>query len=139
MRAVRQALLVILLLGLVGMEIELFLLKHTDGFWQLVPIVLMGAAVVAVAWYSISGGTASLRALQGIMTLLLAAGLVGTVLHFDGNLVDAKESNPSLAGSLLYREALMGSTPALAPGTLIQLGLIGLLYAFVRTKERKQP
>jgi len=37
---VRRGLLAILVLGLVGTEIELFLLKHTDGFWQIAPLAL---------------------------------------------------------------------------------------------------
>jgi len=37
---------------------------------------------------------------------------------------------PSLGGSELYMKALMGATPLLAPGTMIQLGLVGLAFAF---------
>lgn len=129
-RLMRQALLLILLIGLVGTEIELLLLKHTDGFWQLLPIGLIGAALLLVAWYSVGGGAASLRALQAMMGLLLGAGLAGVLLHFRGNLGYARDSNPSLSGRALYREAVMGTTPALAPGTLIQLGLLGLVFAF---------
>jgi hypothetical protein len=40
---VRRSLLAILTIGLIGTEIELFLLKHTDGFWQIVPLGLVGA------------------------------------------------------------------------------------------------
>jgi hypothetical protein len=38
--------------------------------------------------------------------------------------------NPALAGFELVRESLSGATPALAPGTMIQLGLIGLAYTY---------
>jgi hypothetical protein len=30
----------------------------------------------------------------------------------------------------LFREALSGATPALAPGTMVQFGLLGLLYTY---------
>jgi len=39
---------------------------------------------------------------------------------------------------VLFREAMMGATPALAPGAMIQIGLIGLLYAFVAARGRQR-
>jgi hypothetical protein len=41
------------------------------------------------------------------------------------------EMDPSLQGVNLYRKAILAKTPpALAPGAMIQLGLIGLAYTF---------
>ena len=139
MRVVRQVLLVILLLGLIGTAIELLLLKHTDGFWQLLPLGLIGLAVLVTLWHTAGGGMPALRALQAMMGLFLVAGFDGVWLHYQGNLGYAKDSNPSLNGMTLYREALMGTTPALAPGTLIQLGLVGLLFVYVCKRERNSP
>jgi hypothetical protein len=126
----RTGLAVVLAIGLGGTEIELLLLKHTDGFWQLVPVALVGAGLVALAWYGVARNAVSLRLLQGLMAVFLISGAVGTIQHFRGNVAYERDSNPSLSGMALYRSALMGSTPSLAPGTMIQLGLIGLLFAF---------
>jgi hypothetical protein len=38
--------------------------------------------------------------------------------------------NPSAAGTDLIWESLTGAMPALAPGTMFQLGLVGLLYTY---------
>lgn len=127
---VRRALLAILALGLVGTEVELFLLKHTEGFWQWVPIVAVGVALGVVVWCAIRPATASLRTLQLMMGTFLLAGVIGVVQHFLGNVTYEKESNPGLAGLELYRGSAMGATPLLAPGIMLQLGLVGLLFAF---------
>jgi hypothetical protein len=127
---VRRALLAILVLGLVGTEIELFLLKHTDGFWQLVPVVLLGLTLALVIWCAARPGAAALRTLQVIMALFLLSGAVGIIQHFQGNLIDEGESNPGLGGRDLYKAAAMGATPLLAPGIMLQLGLVGLLFTF---------
>ena len=127
---IRRALLAILIFGLVGTEIELFLLKHTDGFWQLVPVVLLGATLLLVIVTAARPGPATLGALRIVMGVFLIAGIIGVYQHFTGNVGYEKESNPGLGGADLYKAALMGSTPLLAPGVMLQLGLIGLLFTY---------
>ena len=126
----RRALLFILVIGSVGTIVELLLLKHTDGVWQVIPLVLNGIILLVLVWYGVARSHSSLRALQATMVLCLASGGVGVVQHFLGNIVYASESNPSLAGRELYLAAIMGSTPTLAPGMMVQLALIGLAFAF---------
>jgi hypothetical protein len=127
---IRLALLAILVLGIVGTGVELLLLKHTEDWWQWVPIVLFGLGIAALAWAAARPSRASVKAFEFVMVVFLASGVLGTIQHFSGNVRDASESNPSLAGTELYFEALMGTTPALAPGAMIQLGLVGLLFTF---------
>ena len=126
----RQAILGILLFGLVGTGVELLLLKHTDGFWQLSPLGLIALALLALVWHMAARNAASVRAVQLLMLLNLVSGFIGFGQHFIGNLGYARDSNPSIAGTELYTEALLGSTPTLAPGTMILLALLGLAYSF---------
>ena len=130
MDVVRRGLLLVLLIGLAGMEVELLLLKHTDGVWQLVPVVLIAMALVVLAFYAIAKNAGSIRALRLVMALFVVSGAVGAIQHFRGNVGYERDSNPSLSGLELYKSAMMGSTPALAPGAMIQLGLIGLLFTY---------
>jgi hypothetical protein len=52
-------------------------------------------------------------------------------LHFQVNMEFQLEMDPALAGMALFRTAILAkSPPALAPGAMIQLGLIGLAYTF---------
>ena len=46
----RTAILLILTLGLLGTGAELILLEHTEDFWQWLPVVLLGGALVLVGW-----------------------------------------------------------------------------------------
>jgi hypothetical protein len=63
------------------------------------------------------------------MALCLIAGALGVYLHYRGNVEFELEREPTLSGLALLWEAVRGATPALAPGALAQLGLLGLLYA----------
>src|SRR5215211_1018634 len=132
---VRHSLLVILVLGLAGTEIELLLLKHTDGFWQILPLGLIGAGIVAVVWCAVTESPASQRVLDITMAAFILSGAAGVLLHFQGNVEWERERMPGIGGSSLVRQALMGATPTLAPGTMLQLGLVGLLYSYVRRRE----
>lgn len=127
---IRRWLMIILIVGLAGTVVELLLLKHTDGIWQLAPVLLMVAAMAVVGWNAVTRSPASRRALQAAMSLLVLCGAVGMIQHYRGNIAYERDSNPSLSGAELYRSAFLGSTPALAPGAMIPLGLIGLLFAF---------
>jgi hypothetical protein len=126
----RRALMGVLLLGLVGLEVELLLLKHTDGEWQLVPIYAIAIGLVCAVVAMLRPSRVTLGALSVMMQAFIVIGIIGTWQHFDGNVAYAKDSNPSLSGNALYAEAVVGSTPTLAPGAMIQLGLIGLLFTF---------
>ena len=122
-------LLFILLLGITGTASELLLLEHYEDRWQLVPLALFALALLVFAWHGLSRGAASIRALRVVMTLFLISGGLGVYLHYRGNVEFELEMYPDRSGLTLFREAMSGATPALAPGTMVLLGLIGLVYA----------
>jgi hypothetical protein len=127
---VRRILLGVLALGLVGTGVELLLLEHWDGAWQMVPLVLFALALVTTAWHAADRRATSLRVLRVVMLLLIAGGAAGLMLHYRGNVEFELETTPTLRGLALFARAMMGATPALAPGAMIQTGLIGLAYAY---------
>jgi len=130
LRVTRRVLLAILVLGLIGSGVELLLLKHTDGLWQLVPLFQIGVALVVLGWHAVAPGPASLRALQVLMAMFLLSGIAGVLLHYRGNMAWELERMPGTGGWELFRRAVRGATPALAPGAMLQLGLVGLLYTY---------
>lgn len=132
----RGAILAILVLVLAGTEAELFLLKHVEDNWQLVPVVIIPLTLLVLTWHGLSNGTAALRTLQVLMCASLLAGGIGVIQHYRANLVDAAESDPSLSGKALYIKATAGSIPALAPGTMVQIALLGLAFAFRHPRFR---
>jgi len=126
----RRVLLAVFLLGALGTLAELILLEHYEDWWQLLPLVLLGASPIAVALLILRPGAASLRSFQMLMLLLVAAGGIGVYQHYSGNVEFELEMYPSRGGFELIWESLKGATPALAPGAVAQLGLLGLAYCF---------
>jgi len=126
----RRIVLWILLFGAVGTGFELLLLEHTEGLWQLVPLILIAISFLTVAWHGMSRGTASMLALRATMALVGISGFIGIWLHYRGNVEFELEMYPGLSGFELFWEAMKGATPALAPGTMTLLGLLGLAYTY---------
>jgi hypothetical protein len=125
------ALLGILLLATVGTCAELVLLEHYEGWRQWIPLGVLGAAGAAAALHARRPSVTSRRLLIAASWALLLAGAAGVVLHLQGNLEFEREISPELAGLALWLEVARGATPALAPGSLVPFGLLGLLYSRV--------
>jgi hypothetical protein len=122
--------LAVFLFGLLGTGLELFFLDHTLGFNQLIPVVLLVMSLLVLGWHTLERKSASIRAFQITMVLLVIAGIVGTGLHYQANEEFELEGDPDLSGMELIPGVLAGPAPALAPGAMIQLGLLGLVYTF---------
>ena len=52
LRLLRRGLGALLMVGMLGTLAELLLIEHTEGYWQLVPVVLLGAgsATMLALW-----------------------------------------------------------------------------------------
>jgi uncharacterized membrane protein len=140
---IRRVLFVILLIGIVGTTIELLLLKHDEEATQLIPLVLLGLGFVTIVWHAARPTSASLMTMQLTMVLFVAAGLIGVVLHYQANVEFQREMDKSLSGLPLFWKVMAAKAPpALAPGSMSQLGLIGLAYSYrypVRAARKRPP
>ena len=129
--AARRILLAILLLGVIGIIAELLLMGHTEDLYQVIPVALGFAAILTSAAVVIRPGAGTIRLFQAVMALMILSGVIGAVLHFQVNIEFQLEMDPALSGIDLFRKAILAKTPpALAPGAMMQLGLIGLAYTF---------
>lgn len=136
-RTLRQWLLGVLLLGLLGSGIELLLLDHYEDAWQWVPLLLIGMAIAELAWHLAQPSLTSVRALQITMTSFLLAGLLGIGLHFRGAAAFQWDIDPSMNNADVFKKAIRAKAPpVLAPGIMLQLGLLGLVYTY-RYDEKK--
>jgi len=122
----RRFLVGIFVLGAVGAELELVLLRHWADPWQLIPMVLLPAALLALGWQVWRGGSRPLVAFRVLMLLFIASCAAGILLHYRGDVEWKLEGDPSLQGLALLKAALRGAIPLLAPGAMLQLGLLGL-------------
>ena len=149
MTTIRIVLFAILLLGMIGSGAELLLLSHTEDPRQWIPLILLGTGLLVCAWHGVyfsalsvrakrlgcdlSGGASALsvRVLQTILLGYIFSGFVGMYFHYQGSAEFKLETNPSLSGWALFREAIRAKAPPLlAPGTMVQLGLLGLVYTY---------
>ena len=126
----RRLALGVLLLGLIGTATELLLLGHYESRFQLPPLVMLTAGVVAAGLVAIRPTPALVKLLRGVMALYVPVAGAGLYLHIKSNMDFELEMRPTMAGFELLRESLTGAMPALAPGAMLQLGLIGLLVCF---------
>ena len=126
----RRLALALLVFGEAGVLIELWLLGHYEDPWQWTPLALISAGLLASAWIASRPGAVSLRIFGWLMAAHVAAGGVGLFLHLKANVEFELELHPDNAGWPLVQETLTGAIPALAPGTMFQLGLLGMLICW---------
>lgn len=139
---IRRGVLAVLVFGCVGLIGELVLLEHYGEFTQLPPLLLCAAMIVAVIAHWIGNGARSVRALQVVALMMVLSGAMGVYFHGEENLEhareDAEEYSEPTSGSDFWMSVVKGDAPTLAPGTMIQFGLLALLFAY-RHPALKRP
>jgi hypothetical protein len=127
---VRKLLVATFLTGSAGTVAELLLIGHTEDSWQFVPIVLLGASLVALAACGASAHRMPVRLFRALMAGMLVSAGVGLGLHYRANAEFELEMYPDLAGWALVSKAVRGkSPPTLAPGAMALLALVGLAWS----------
>ena len=117
----------LVLLGCAGLVAELLLLEHWESAWQWSPFVALALGAASGVAVLRRPTPAALGAFRAAMALFVVAGAAGVLLHYLGNAEFEREHDPAVRGLALAWLAVRGATPALAPGALAHLGLIGLL------------
>ncbi len=113
-----------------GVAAELWLIGHTEDRWQWLPLVLLGLGLLVLGVRGFARGGVPVRIFQCLMVAFLIGGGIGLYQHYQGNAEFELEMYPSRAGLELFWESIRGATPALAPGTMVGLGLLGLASTF---------
>ena len=130
----------ILLFTHVGIVAELLLLEHFETVWQAIPVVLLGIGTIVFAVAMFRPRRFVLQAVRLLMLLYVISGALGVWLHYDSNVEFEKEMKPALTGWQLFVDAIAGAVPTLSPGTMAQIGLLGLLYTFAHPAlQRRRP
>ena len=126
----------VLLFGMAGLLTELALIAHYEDAAQWIPLALLAAGLIAlVVDFALARGWTQL-VVQLTMVLFVAAGALGIYFHFHGSKEFQLEMDPQMRGTTLVWHVLRSkSPPTLAPGSMVQLGILGLGYAFLRRKE----
>jgi hypothetical protein len=84
-----------------------------------------------IVWHWRKADLPSLRALRATMVLFLVSGVAGVAFHFKGATEFQREIDPSQSLWDITKKVMRAeSPPVLAPGLMMQLGLVGLLYTY---------
>jgi hypothetical protein len=126
----RMFLLALVGLGALGLLAELLLLEHWIARPQLTPLVTLGLVLTSVTAVALRPGRGTIRAFRVVLVWAVVAGLLGISFHLRDNLALEREVAPESSLSSLLWHAVRGATPLLAPGSLAQLGLVGLVFTY---------
>lgn len=127
----RALLLAIVGVGALGTLTDLLLLAHYEDAFQLIPTLLLAAGLLIIGWHAGRPSALTVRLLQGTMVLLLAAGAAGVAFHFNGAAEFQLEIDPSLTPAALFAKVIrVHAPPLLAPASLVQLALVGLIHTY---------
>lgn len=127
---IRRLLLALVLIGAAGLVAELLLLEHTENGFQWLPLIVLGLTLVVTILLANRPSPRLIRLFRAVMIIAVLVGALGVYLHYDGNTEFELEMDPDARGFGLLWSALHGATPALAPGALVQLGLLGLISTY---------
>jgi hypothetical protein len=133
---ITKVILAVLLFGMAGLLAELALIAHYEDIAQWIPLALLAAGLVALVVDLVLARGWTQLVVQLTMVLLVATGALGVYFHFNGSKEFQLEMDPQMRGTTLVWHVLRAkSPPTLAPGSMVQLGILGLGYAFLRRKE----
>lgn len=113
-----------------GALVELWAAEHTEEAIQWLPFILCALSLIAIAAALLRPQRGVLRALRGVMVLMVLGSLLGIYEHVAGNIAFAQEIRPSTAGFDLLLAGLTGANPLLAPGMLAIAALIALAATY---------
>jgi hypothetical protein len=134
----RRWILGVLVLGLLGTVTELILLGHYEQPLQFVPLVLIALAFVTLAWNALQDSPTSRHAVVIVMILFVLAGFAGAAAHFIGSAEFQLELDQSMSTwDLVVKVMRAKAPPVLAPGMMLQLGLLGLAYVLSDGRYRR--
>ena len=128
---IRQVIIVALLFMLIGTGLELYLLDHYEDTLQLIPLVLLGLALLQTIILFFQPRPILLRLFRGTLLLSALSGVYGAYLHLQANYEFEQEMRPSAENWDLLVESLSGALPALAPASMIVLALLGYSYSML--------
>jgi hypothetical protein len=99
---------------------------------------LIAISLAVLTWHAMKDDAASRRTVVVLMVLFVLAGFAGFVAHFVGSAEFQLELDPEMDKWELLEKVLRAKAPPLlAPGMMLQLGLLGLAYVYSDSRTRR--
>ncbi|MDE0470987.1 MAG: hypothetical protein OXH57_03525 [Ekhidna sp.] len=126
----QTALLIFLFLH-VGLILELVLVGHYDSFWQFFPLISLMLGLVSLTIQS-----RLVILVKFFYSITILSGVLGVFLHLKSNWEFELEMYAEIATDELIVRSLSGALPALPPGILIPVGLMGFHLLQLKSKDK---
>lgn len=139
LRTLRFGLLALVAFGCAGLGLEMVLLEHWEAPTQWTPLILLSAGLLGALVLLLRPAAAAVRAFRIVMLFAILSGGVGSFYHYRANAALEREIAPDRPAAEIASAALRGGVPTLAPGAMIQLGLLGLLACVGHPAARRRP
>lgn len=119
----------IILIMISGLLLELIFIGHYENFWQNLPLTLLFVSFISILFLK---KIKWIYVLNSIFLAVIIVGFLGVFLHLKNNYEFEMELNARLSSWQLFTRSLTGALPVLAPGSLVPLGLLGLLLVKIK-------
>jgi disulfide bond formation protein DsbB len=119
-----------------GTVVELIFQEHTGEAQQLIPFILCGLGVVALAAVLMRPQRNTLLALRAVMLLAILGSAIGLFIHLSHNLGFAQEIQPNATTAQHLTETIHGAAPLLAPGILAVAAVLALAATYYHPELR---
>jgi hypothetical protein len=126
----RRFLLAAAALVFAATPVELWFAEHTESEVQLVPFILCGLGLAAVAAALTAPRRGVLLGLRAVMAVMVLGGGFGGYEHLTHNLAFEREIRPSAPAAAVFWDALSGASPLLAPGILALAAALALAATY---------
>ena len=128
---IRTFLLLVIAGGTVAMAVDLLLIGHYEDSNQLIPLAVGAVGLLVMLAVATRPGVTTIRVMQFVMLCFIGTGVIGVTLHFQANAEFQREIDPAISTrDLVWKVVEATAPPALSPGVLVQLGLLGLVYTY---------
>ncbi len=131
--------LISLLMGLtmIGTLLELLFIEHHESWSQSIPVVLIGLSgisfLILFFWQSVW----IKRTFLILMAACFFSGFLGIYFHLLANYEFELEIHPNQSGWPLFKEMLSGALPALAPGSMIGIAIMGYIFYLLNNLKQQ--
>ena len=120
---------------LIGLVLELWLIEHYEDLLQFIPLLCVALAGILLIADCYSNAAWIRKSFKGLLVTNAICAFVGVYLHLKANFEFEKEIYVNETTLNLLINSFSGALPVFAPGSLIILSLLGMLYLQLTSKN----
>ncbi len=120
---------------ILGLILELWLIEHYEDLLQFTPLFCVALASILLVADRYSDAKWIRLAFKGLLVINAFCAVLGVYLHLKANFEFEKEIYANETTMNLLINSFSGALPVFAPGSLLILSLLGILYLQLTSKN----